>query len=261
MLIKLHLASREKNWDLLVEDSGPIASQIVKPRRTFESEGMTHGNILVIQKMLKPGPWVFLPFFIRSIAANISLYRRAAIEARGDFADVAEYLMYMGRNLVARHEQYVRSYFGSYYFKMTLKHGRPHGHGIKIDMIGNAYTGNFTAGQKSGFGIMKYANGDTYEGNWEAEYPEGEGIMVYGKTGNRYEGGWKKGRRHGKGTMHFEVADEEMQLCKICFENEMDSLFYRCGHVVACEECARQVKDCPICRRVVDAVVKIWRTT
>ena len=127
-------------------------------------------------------------------------------------------------------------------------------------MNGNAYSGNYTTGEKSGYGVMRYSNGDTYTGNWEAHLPEGQGSMVYGKTENRYEGGWKKGRRHGKGTMHFEVADEEMALCKICFEQEMDALFYRCGHVAACEECARQVKDCPICRREVHAVVKIWKT-
>lgn len=144
---------------------------------------------------------------------------------------------------------------------MTLSRGHPHGHCVNIDMNGNAYSGNYSAGEKSGHGTMNYASGDTYTGNWETDLPDGQGTMVYGKTGNRYEGGWKKGRRHGKGTMHFEVADEELQLCKICFEQEMDALFYRCGHVVACEECARQVKDCPVCRRGVDGVVRIYKTT
>ena len=144
---------------------------------------------------------------------------------------------------------------------MSLSRSNPHGHCVSIDIYGNAFSGNYTAGEKCGHGIMKYANGDTYDGNWEANFPEGQGTKVYGSTGNKYEGGWKKGRRHGQGTMHFEVADEELQLCKICFEAEMDALFYRCGHVVACEECARQVKDCPVCRRNVDGVVKIWRTT
>lgn len=138
--------------------------------------------------------------------------------------------------------------------------GRPHGHGTLITLAGDAYTGNFTAGDKSGQGTMAYANGDTYTGEWKANEPNGQGQMVYAKTGNVYTGGFKKRKRHGKGHMVFEVADEEMYLCKICYEGEMDALFYDCGHVAACEECARQVDQCPVCRRNVRAVVRIWRT-
>ena len=84
--------------------------------------------------------------------------------------------------------------------------------------------------------------------------------MVYAGTGNTYTGGWRRGKRHGKGTMRYEVADEEMALCKICYEVEMDALLFDCGHVVACEECAKMVECCPVCRRDVKAVVRIWRT-
>ena len=143
---------------------------------------------------------------------------------------------------------------------MSIKYGRAHGHCTRIDMSGDAYVGNYTSNVRSGHGTMAYANGDTYTGNWEDDLPNGQGMMVYAKTSNTYVGGWKDGRRHGKGTMQFEVADEELQLCKICFEAEMDALLYNCGHVVACEECARQVSICPVCRRNVLAVVKIFRT-
>ena len=152
------------------------------------------------------------------------------------------------------------SYFGAKYESGSLKNGVLHGLGTVITHTGDAYTGNYVVGVKSGNGTMAYANGDTYTGEWKAGEPNGQGQMTYAKTGNVYIGGFKKRKRHGKGTMTFEVADEEMQLCKICFENEMDALFYDCGHVVACDECARQVDVCPICRKNVRAVVKIWRT-
>ena len=155
----------------------------------------------------------------------------------------------------------VESYFGGPYTCASLRNGRSYGDCIMIDdTTGDAYVGKCVAGMKSGHGTMYYANGDTYTGQWASSQPEGEGIMVYNTTGNKYEGGWKAGRRHGKGVMNFEVADEEMQLCRICYEAEMDALFYRCGHVAACEQCARQVKECPVCRRTVDAVVRVWRT-
>lgn len=129
-----------------------------------------------------------------------------------------------------------------------------------INMPGDAYSGNFVAGNMSGQGTMAYANGDTYAGEWSLNEPNGQGRMVYAKTGNVYTGGFKKRKRHGKGTMQFEVADEEMQMCNICYEEEMDALFYDCGHVTACEDCAKQVDVCPVCRKSVRAVVKIWRT-
>ena len=104
---------------------------------------------------------------------------------------------------------------------------------------------------------MIFANQDVYEGDWEADEPHGEGRMVYAKTKNVYTGGWKKGKRHGRGRMEYEVADEQMKLCQVCYEEEMDSLFYACGHVCACEACARQVESCPVCRERVRGVVKV----
>jgi len=151
-------------------------------------------------------------------------------------------------------------FFGSGYVSAENKSGVMTGHCIRIDTAGDAYFGNIVLGMVAGPGTMYYANGDNYTGDWADDLPNGQGQMIYGKTGNTYMGGWKNGKRHGKGTMHFEVADEDLEICRICYESEMDALFFRCGHVVACEECARQVKDCPVCRKPVDAVVKIWKT-
>ena len=126
--------------------------------------------------------------------------------------------------------------------------------------VGDAYIGNCVSGTYSGTGTMYYTNGDTYSGEWEDDLPNGQGKMVYAKTGNTYTGGWLNGKRHGKGTMYFEVADEDLETCRICYEAQIDALFYRCGHVVACEECAKQVEVCPICRTPVGAVVKMWKS-
>ena len=135
-----------------------------------------------------------------------------------------------------------------------------HGEGTVINLIGDAYTGTFVAGKKSGQGTMNYANGDTYTGEWDADEPDGQGKMIYAKTGNVYTGGFQKSKRHGEGTMKFKVSDEDMLLCRVCYESDMDAAFYDCGHMVACEECARQVDICPVCRKNVRAVLKIWKT-
>ncbi|KAI9710444.1 MAG: hypothetical protein M1812_007412 [Candelaria pacifica] len=152
------------------------------------------------------------------------------------------------------------SYFSSSYTSGFLINGRLHGHGTTTALNGQTYTGNFMTSYKHGHGEMIYQNKDIYTGNFHKSEMHGQGKMVYAKTGNVYEGGWKNGRKHGKGIMTFQVSDEEERLCQICYETEMDALFYDCGHVCACLDCARQVDSCPVCRRNVIAVVRIFRT-
>ena len=184
------------------------------------------------------------------------------IKNRGDCSHILEYYAYLINILdpCLALKQYTRSYFGSEYFAMSLKNSLPYGPCNRIDMNGDSYSGSFVFGEKHGQGIMKYANGNVYTGEWEEDLPHGQGKMVYGTTKNVYEGGWKKGKRYGKGTMQYEVADEEEAICSICYDKEMDALLYRCGHVVACVDCARQVDICPVCRSTVESVVKIFRT-
>lgn len=186
--------------------------------------------------------------------------RLETLKQAGKPSTVPVYYNYL---LFATDPSYLRphlttSYFSTPYYSGALSHGRPHGPGASISLSGDAYTGTFISGLKHGQGTMRYSNGDTYIGSWANDEPDGQGEMVYAKTGNVYTGGFKKRKRHGKGVMRFEVADEEMRLCQICYEEEMDALFFDCGHVAACEGCARQVEDCPVCRRRVKAVCKIW---
>ena len=55
-------------------------------------------------------------------------------------------------------------------------------------------------------------------------------------------------------------------LCVICLVNEKDTAFFRCGHKVCCNKCARIIlnkkkkyeKKCPVCRREVVGVLKIF---
>jgi hypothetical protein len=107
---------------------------------------------------------------------------------------------------------------------------------------------------------MTFSNGDQYSGHWSHDQMDGQGKMVYAVTDNTYIGGFRQGKRHGKGVMYYEVADEQMDTCQICYEEEIDGLFYDCGHVCACMACAKRLDNCPVCRKVVKAVVKMYKT-
>ena len=186
-----------------------------------------------------------------------------SLEAEGKCANPADFFLFL-RGL--DNPSYFRkeansSYFGTGYKAYSLKGGRAHGNGILIPSSGDAYDGDFVAGQKCGQGSMDYANGDSYKGEWADDEPNGQGRMEYIKHGNVYTGEFKKRKRFGKGTMEFQHADEEDFFCHICWESEIDAIFLPCGHLTACEECARQMQnhDCPVCRKVVKQVVKVWK--
>ncbi|KAL4882255.1 hypothetical protein BJY04DRAFT_187530 [Aspergillus karnatakaensis] len=150
--------------------------------------------------------------------------------------------------------------FTSEYYSGEIMKGHYHGQGKHISDSAATYTGDWVLGKRHGKGLMEYPIGDTYDGDWDENQCHGQGTFVERKTGNKYVGGYKDGKRHGKGISYWEVADEEMDLCQICFGEEQDALFYDCGHVCACVTCARQVEICPICRKNILNVVKIYRT-
>jgi len=156
--------------------------------------------------------------------------------------------------------------FGSDYFKGPLVRGQRHGPCCQIiTQSGDTYEGPLVSGQKSGgSGRMTYQNGDTYWGEWLDDMKHGQGEFTEKRTGNRYVGGYENDKRWGKGVTYWEQADQQASLCQVCYFEEVDALFYRCGHVVACFACAKQCASegggCPVCRKPVDSVVKMYRS-
>ncbi|KAK4883076.1 hypothetical protein RN001_006395 [Aquatica leii] len=43
---------------------------------------------------------------------------------------------------------------------------------------------------------------------------------------------------------------KEARLCKICMDNEVGIVFLPCGHLATCFNCAPNLEDCPVCRRL-----------
>ncbi|KAL8969430.1 MAG: hypothetical protein Q9197_004347, partial [Variospora fuerteventurae] len=223
------LLGSDDSFDVYIERSRSLSeNDRVRSTRTFEDLGSRDGCILIAHRRPSPD-------------------ETATLVSQGKHPDPISYFTYLryhdDPSYLAAHA--TNNYFGQEYNSCALSFGIRHGQGTMISTNGNAYVGDWVFDQRCGYGTMAYASGDTYMGDFVDDEKEGQGKMVYGKTSNVYEGGWKKGRRHGKGVMTYEVADEDIATCKICFENEMDALFYDCGHVAACEECARQVEICP----------------
>ena len=197
----------------------------------------------------------------------IQRLRKTALLAEGDFTSPEPLSRYLWMS--ARHHptqaftgHQTIAPFGSTFYSGPIVKGLYHGDSATFTASnGQTYKGPFVAGEKSGaHGTMTYQNGDTYEGSWLKDEKHGQGTFVEKRTGNKYVGGFENGKRWGKGVTYWEVADEEGDMCQICYSDEIDALFYDCGHVCACYECAKQVEACPICRKNVRHVVRMYRS-
>ncbi|XP_075294562.1 baculoviral IAP repeat-containing protein 7 isoform X2 [Opisthocomus hoazin] len=51
---------------------------------------------------------------------------------------------------------------------------------------------------------------------------------------------------------------QEERMCKVCMDRDVSVVFVPCGHLVACGECALNLRLCPICRAVIRGIVKTF---
>ena len=262
---------KDENWDFYHEHTILVKSKhLIKRSATLfdlsYGEKPWDGVVIIAQRRPTPQQYVQNDKFSALPLpkhANTTPRIKSSEEV-GKCLNPIEYSYYLlgDHNPIFYSSHLTNSYFTNPYLSVPLAHGRAHGQGTHIALTGSAYTGPYRCGRKAGpNGTMHYANGDTYTGDWDHDEPHGQGTMTYAKTGNVYTGGWKKRLRFGKGTMQYQVADQQMMLCGVCYEKNMDAVFCFCGHVVACEECARKVDVCPVCREPVKKVVVLKGAT
>jgi hypothetical protein len=215
----------------------------LKGRKSFSSNDVQSTGIIVYTYPLSPE-------------------RREALSDRAVFADLQSFLAFRAkaRNFPsAMNGYFTHSYFSSQYYKGEFKNGHRHGQGFRIYHSGATYEGSSRLSQRHGdHGRYTYQNGDTYDGQWVANQQHGTGTFTEAATGNMYMGGWKNDKKFGEGVTHWKNAQETERLCRICWEDGADAAFYDCGHVVACLPCARQVENCPVCRKRVLSAMKLY---
>lgn len=54
----------------------------------------------------------------------------------------------------------------------------------------------------------------------------------------------------------------DRQLCKLCMTEDMNTVFLKCNHMVACLKCSEALKEsiCPVCRSPIERVLHIFKT-
>ncbi|EAL48873.2 zinc finger domain containing protein [Entamoeba histolytica HM-1:IMSS-B] len=54
-------------------------------------------------------------------------------------------------------------------------------------------------------------------------------------------------------------TEEDMnKICKVCLDNEKNTVFIPCGHICCCYECSKKLSKCPICRAQITTIVKTY---
>ncbi|XP_019365661.1 PREDICTED: baculoviral IAP repeat-containing protein 7 isoform X1 [Gavialis gangeticus] len=51
---------------------------------------------------------------------------------------------------------------------------------------------------------------------------------------------------------------QEERMCKVCMDKDVSVVFVPCGHLVACAECAPNLRRCPICRASIQGSVRTF---
>ncbi|WRX07726.1 E3 Ubiquitin ligase MUL1-like - like 1 [Theobroma cacao] len=86
------------------------------------------------------------------------------------------------------------------------------------------------------------------------------GVFLITKHAIRYV---LERRRHsiGKAENGSEAKRDPIMpdLCVICLEQEYNAVFIQCGHMCCCTTCSSHLTNCPLCRRRIDQVVKVFR--
>ena len=50
----------------------------------------------------------------------------------------------------------------------------------------------------------------------------------------------------------------EMQLCKICMDEQVGAAFHPCGHLFTCPKCAEGLQQCPVCRAPIESTSRVY---
>ena len=48
--------------------------------------------------------------------------------------------------------------------------------------------------------------------------------------------------------------------CSICMVNEANAAIVPCGHTVACVRCLERCDNCPVCRKGIASILRIYRS-
>ena len=46
--------------------------------------------------------------------------------------------------------------------------------------------------------------------------------------------------------------------CKVCMDRDVNTVFLPCGHLVCCDTCSPELRNCAVCRALIRGTVKVF---
>ncbi|KAL6048341.1 Baculoviral IAP repeat-containing protein 2 [Balamuthia mandrillaris] len=100
--------------------------------------------------------------------------------------------------------------------------------------------------------LVRVSGGPTMS-QWRKDGYTGDKVRELISEGPTIEN--KGEERRGLG----EAPNEDENMCKICFEIEINSVILECGHSATCLSCSSGLQTCPLCRQPITRVVKLFK--
>ncbi|XP_072414269.1 baculoviral IAP repeat-containing protein 7-like isoform X2 [Chiloscyllium punctatum] len=86
-----------------------------------------------------------------------------------------------------------------------------------------------------------------------------------GSDQRQWEAGPALSEQRGATTQRMDLSAEEQlrqlkneRTCKVCLDKEVSIVFIPCGHLVVCNDCAPNLRTCPICRAIIRGSVRAF---
>jgi len=51
---------------------------------------------------------------------------------------------------------------------------------------------------------------------------------------------------------------DEKDMCVICWDSEINTVLLECGHRAVCLDCSNSLAECPMCRKEITRVVRVF---
>lgn len=54
------------------------------------------------------------------------------------------------------------------------------------------------------------------------------------------------------------TTSTQLDRCVVCYENKINCVLLECGHRALCMQCGQQLRECPMCRRPIERIVRVY---
>lgn len=160
-------------------------------------------------------------------------------------------------------------------YEGECKFGKPHGYGFYKYILGPKYIGFFSSGKFNGIGTYEDSN-NILKGPWSLDKKNGIFIETDKKKFKTYRRLYIDNvlysyyedqyidrkylityKKHHSKQIYQKKFNGKEKKCITCTVNNVDAVCL-CGHLICCYQCLTKCKSCPICRKPIENIIRLY---